>query len=969
MKVHRSLRRLRRITALCLCILLTAALVIPIPVVAKSATKVVRVGWYESNFNRTDDKGRKSGYAYEYQVKIAAYAGWDYTYVKGSWPDLMQMLIEGKIDMLSDVSYTEERSQKMLYPELPMGTEEYCIFVSPKNSEITADDYSTLNGKRIAVNKGSIQADMYRDWAERNGINADLEEVTTDVDETEKLLEAGAFDAYVSLNSNGEPDLLKPVCKIGSSDFYFAVNNERPDLLEDLNAAMNRIRDEDPYYNQKMFEKYIKRFGTNAYLTSEEEAWLESHGTIRVGYQDNYMAFCAEDKETGELVGALSDYLDCASDCLADGHLDFEAIGYPTAADAFAALERGEVDCVFPANMSCYDSEEQEVLLTSVLVRTDIYAVVRRNEKNYFNNKEHVVVAVNEGNLNYASFLEVNFPGWQAIYYPTTGDCLKAVHDGVADCVLISSYRYNSISKLCDKYNLTTFATGVGTDYCFAVADGNTELYSIMSKTVGLVPASTINAALAYYIIEDSKVTIIDLIEDNLVVILSVMAVLLLVILLQLVLSRRSVRKAKKLISVTETDELTNLYNRNYFFQYAERMYRDQPDTPKDAITMNIEQFHIVNELNGREFGDSVLRVLGSEIHTIAEEFGGIAGRLGTDSFDIYCRHIEDYRAIFERLQRKLDMISTNSRIRLRMGVMPWQPEIEPLRLFDSAASACNMARGHDNEHLIVFDEKMREQELTDQKLLGDLSRALEEHEFEVFYQPKFDIRTEKPALVGAEALIRWRHHELGMLTPDEFIPLFERKGKIAEVDKYVWARAAEQVAEWKERFGVTIPVSVNLSRIGVFDAQLENTLDDILAKTGLDHDALKLEITESAYTENAEQLLHIVKRLHRKGYTIEMDDFGTGYSSLNMLSLMPIDVLKMDRAFVRNIDSSEKDFQRVSLVLGIAKDLGIPVIAEGIETEAQIRLLKDLGCDYVQGYYFSQPLHPTEFETKFLDT
>ena len=968
MMEHRAFYRLRRITAFWLCILMIAAMAATIPVAAKSEPKVVRVGWYESSFNHTDENGRKSGYAYDYQLKIAAYAGWEYDYVRGSWPDLMQMLIDGKIDMLSDVSYTEERSQKMLFPELPMGTEEYYIFISPKNHEITADDYSTLNGKRVGVNKGSIQVGFYQSWAEHHGIDAELVELTITEDEAIEKLNAGGLDAYITPNAFADPDELVPVCKIGSSDFFFAVNSDRSDLLGDLNAAMSRIQDEDPYYNHKMFEKYVQRFGSNAFLSSSEEEWLSQHGAIRVGYQDNYLAFCAKDPDTGELTGALKDFLENAADCFTDAHLDFEPVAYSTVADAFEALENGEIDAVFPANLSGYGGESQGLLLTSSMVRSDVYAVVRQNDKSDFNSREHVVVAVNEGNPNYTAFLEENYPEWRTVTYPTTDDCLKAVYEGVADCVLISSFRYNNISKQCDKYRLTTFATGIGMDYCFAVNKGDTELYSILSKTIGLVHPSTINAALAYYIAEDSKVTLLDFIKDNLIIVLIVITVLVLFILLQLMWSRRSVKRAKKLITATETDDLTGLYNRDYFFQYTDRMYHEHPDAPKDAIVLNIEQFHTLNALNGRDFGDRVLRVLGIEIRMIAEEFGGIAGRSGADGFDIYCRHIEDYQAVFNRLQHKLDAISSNASIRLRMGVMPWQPKIEPIHLFDRAGTACSMARGNYKEHLIVFDEKVREQELTDQKLMGDLRRALDENEFEVFYQPKFDIRTEKPTLVGAEALIRWQHHELGLITPDKFIPLFERNGKITEIDKYIWARAAKQVADWKTWYGVTLPVSVNLSRVDVFDADLENTLDDILDRTGLQHDALKLEITESAYTENAEQLLHVAKSLHRKGYTIEMDDFGTGYSSLNMLSLMPIDVLKMDRGFVRNIDNNEKDSQMVSLILGIAKNLDIPVIAEGVETEAQLKLLKDLGCAYVQGYYFSQPLHPSEFEAKFLD-
>ena len=961
--------RFKRTTALLLCILLTAALITPLMVHAEKKTKTVRVGWYESSFNSTDSTGRRSGYAYEYQMKVAAYAGWNYTYVYGSWSDLMQKLIDGEIDLMSDVSYTEERSKKMLYPDLPMGSEEYCIFISSNNREITADDYSTLSGKKVGVNQGSIQLECYKSWAKKNNIDSEIVELTCAEAKSVEMLNAGAIDAYVTPNAYVDPnEHMISICKIGSSDFYFAVNNDRPDLLTDLNAALNRIQNENPYYNQQMFDKYVQRFGSNTFLTATEEAWLSSHGTIRVGYQDNYLAFCSKDPDSGELIGVFKDYLKSASDCFTDAHIDFEATAFSTSEKAFDALKQGEIDCVFPACLSSYDGETQGIIMTPALMRSDVYAVVRQADQNFFTDKEHVIVAVNEGNANYTAFLKENYPDWRAVYYPTTADCLKAVSDSVADCVLLSSYRYNNVSRLCKKYHLTTYDTGIELDLCYAVKEGETELYSILSKVTGLVPSSVVNAALSYYIAEDAKQTLFDFISDNLGIVMAVTTVIVLVILFLFLKSRRSEKKAKKLISATETDRLTGLYNRDYFFQYADRMYHNAPDTPRDAIVLNIEQFHSINALNGRAFGDQVLRVLGGEIRTIAEEFNGIGGRFGADRFDIYCRHIEDYKAVFDRLQKKLDTLSSNVSVRIRMGVMPWQPKVEPIQLFDRARTACNKARGHYMEHLIIFDENILERELLDQRLLNDLRRALDEDEFEVWYQPKFDIRGKEPRLVGAEALVRWQHHEMGMISPDNFIPLFERNGQISELDKHIWTKSAKQIAKWRSLYGFTLPVSVNLSRVDIFDANLENTLNDILTQTNLGHDALELEITESAYTENADELIHVVKSLHRMGYTIEMDDFGTGYSSLNMLSAMPIDVLKMDRAFIRNIEENEKDRQMVSLIIGIAKNLDIPVIAEGVETEGQVQLLKKLGCALVQGYYFSRPIKPNEFETEFLD-
>ena len=298
---------------------------------------------------------------------------------------------------------------------------------------------------------------------------------------------------------------------------------------------------------------------------------------------------------------------------------------------------------------------------------------------------------------------------------------------------------------------------------------------------------------------------------------------------------------------------------------------------------------------------------------------------------------------------------------------MPWQQKMEPEQMFDRARTACKMARGHYKEHLIIYDETVSERESYEQRLIHDLRHALDAEVFEVYYQPKYDIQAEPPKLVSAEALIRWKHPEFGMIPPGDFIPLFEKNGQIGLLDKYVWTKVAEQIKAWKDRYGITLPVSVNLSRIDVFDPQLEETLESILAKNQLNHEAFKLEVTESAYTENADQVIQVVGNLRKKGYEVEMDDFGTGYSSLNMLSAMPIDVLKMDQTFIRNIETDEKDKQLVALILGIAKNLKLLVIAEGVETEAQLEELKKQGCKLVQGYYFSRPLPAMEFERIYL--
>ncbi len=370
-----------------LCLSLLLAVLVPVSVfAAEPGKKTVRVGWYESPFNITDSYGGRSGYAYEYQQKIAAYTGWDYEYVTTSWPKLLEMLRQGEIDLLSDVSHTEERAKHMLYSALPMGEEEYYVFVSNHNKSISLDNYATFDGKRVGVNKGSVQKDLYLAWAEKYGIKTELVELTGGLRDSLQMLSRGNIDLYVGtiIKKGSDAGRAVPICKIGSTPFYFAVNQNRPDLLKELDAAMNRIQDENRYYNQQMYSKYFYNSDFGAYLTPSENDWLSSHGIIRVGYRADFLPYCGKNPETGKLTGALQDYLDMASSSVKNAKLFFEPVPFSDVDSALEALKNGDVDCVFPVSFPEYDAEKTGVLVTDPPMHAEMYAVMRKkHRKNY----------------------------------------------------------------------------------------------------------------------------------------------------------------------------------------------------------------------------------------------------------------------------------------------------------------------------------------------------------------------------------------------------------------------------------------------------------------------------------------------------------------------------------------------------------------------------------------------------------
>ena len=654
--------------------------------------RIVRVGWFDSKFNETDQFGRKTGYGYEYQRKIAAYTGWDYEYVEGSWPELFEMLEKGEIDLLADVSYSEERTDSLLYASLPMGTEAYYVFVDPDNQEIDAGDVDTLDGKKVGVDKGSIQIGFFDDWLDMHKIEVDLVEVSDSQDEALNMLQNGELDAYLTLDSFGDPDTVKPLWKVGSSDIYFAVNKDRPDILAELDSAMSRIQDENINYNNQLYEKYFSNTGTNHYLSEEELNWLENHSKIRVGYQDNYLAFCAQDPETGELTGALKDYLDYATTGLENAEIDFEPVCFPTVADAIDAMKKGEIDCVFPANLTDFDGEELDIVLTPPIMKTEMDAVVRASEQKEFIKSEDVRVAVNEGNTNYEMFLVEHYPSWNIVYFKDTPAGLDAVAAGDADCVIISNYRYNNISKQCEKLHLTTVYTGVEMEYSFAVNESDAVLYSILSKLSYDVPESVTNAALTYYSTEDVKTGFLEVIWDNIVPIMLIIIAIVLIILVLLVVSIRAEKRAikanhlvKDLGKKAYVDELTKVRNKRAFEEYKKKIKGKVGKGKEVDFAIGIldcDNLKKINDEYGHDKGDIYLKGASSLICHVFRH--SPVFRIGGDEFAVVVEN-EDYRNLegliksFNRRKKELCELAENEwdEVNISIGIATFDPSLD----------------------------------------------------------------------------------------------------------------------------------------------------------------------------------------------------------------------------------------------------------------------------------------------------
>ena len=291
-------------------------------------------------------------------------------------------------------------------------------------------------------------------------------------------------------------ELMSNCFEIGQSNFFFAVNKNRPDLLNELNLAMGKINDENRFCDDYLYNKYLKSSGTNALISNDELNWIANHGTIRVGYLDNFAPFC-EKSVTGKLNGVLKNYLELAENCTRNAKLKFETKSYSTLQDAFQALENNEIDCVFPVHLSIHDAESMGIMTTNPFIQTEMYLMTNKSSQKVISADQEIVVAINGTNANYKTFLMDNYPNWKFIDCKNLESALNLVESSQADCALVNNYQTEKFSS--EKYDLYALATGKTMNFAFAIKRSEPELYYILNKTANLVPSASLQSALTEY--------------------------------------------------------------------------------------------------------------------------------------------------------------------------------------------------------------------------------------------------------------------------------------------------------------------------------------------------------------------------------------------------------------------------------------------------------------------------------------
>lgn len=522
-----------------LCLLLLLPALFPVKAAAETVpAKVVRVGSFEDTFNYVNEKGIRKGYGYELLQTLSGYTGWQLEYVTCDWSDCFEKLKNGEIDIMGDISYTEDRTEEMLFSDEPMGEEKDYLYADLSREDITASDFKTLNGKKIGVLMGTEPEVMLTEWEEKYDLKTQHVNISNNEDAKQKLANH-EIDCFVSMEESFWTELgISTITHVGSSDIYYAINKDRADIKEELDNAMRALEDADPFYTADLYKKYFSMDYTPI-LTGEEKAWLKKHGAIRMGFLTSDSGVSTYNPSTGELTGTITDYIRFAKDCLGNQELEFQMVGYDSQKAELDALKSGEIDMVFHFDQSPNLAEEYSVACTNTTWTSNMMAVTN---KEHFNETQANRVAVPQNKISLTRYLAVYYPQWEIVDCAAPEDAARLVKDGQADCFVTGVSSQENYSK---KYDFYSVPLPNPAKSCFAVNSGNGILLSILNKTIKAMPVNMLTGALAMYKSAARKVTLGEFIRDNFVMVLLVSSIFVAVILLAILKLLRKARKAE----------------------------------------------------------------------------------------------------------------------------------------------------------------------------------------------------------------------------------------------------------------------------------------------------------------------------------------------------------------------------------------------------------------------------------------
>lgn len=937
----------------------------------RKESKVIKVGYmdYKGFIERQSD-GTYQGYAVSYLNEIAKYTGWTYEYKFDNWENLLEKLANGEIDLLCSAQYTDERAQVYEYSDTAIGSERGVLYTSLDNEDIYYNDYEKINGMKIGVLANSYHAAVLPQYAQEHGFSYE-EKVYASESDLKNGLKTGEVDLIASgslaLHRN-----LKTVILFGSAPFYIITGKGERDLMTPINHALLEIHDVNPYLEPELYNTFYSTSATTTLplYTREEAEYIRNSDTISVGcWSDSYPLSSADSSgETceGVEVGILN-LIEKKSG------LDFQIVPISSQKRPAEHLKDGDIDIIAGMNRSEIFLEDAELQVSNEFLNSN--AVIVQKKGVAFSSMNNLTVAIPYEYQYLFDYVKTEYENCNILYKDSIEECLISVDSGESDIAIHNSYIISYLLQKPRYANLTIIPSKSVTEKACVIANKNVDpiLISILNKTIACLDDKAIQEIIMEYTVANPyERTASDFMYQYRY---AIALFCVLVLFVGIAIRHRSSAKIARALQDKETqilriraeyDSLTQIYNRDTFYEKIKAVIGKNPIVKYDILCMDVDQFKLVNDFYGKEEGDRLLQFIAENLSCHVSKRGGICGRIGGNSFAAYVPRDEVARnGLYEFAKAELNKYPLDIDISVRFGVFQIEDlSVSVIAMCDRARMAMEKIKGNALIHVGIYSKAQRMELMREQEIINDMYTALEEEQFKVYIQPKCKLETGE--VIGGEALVRWEHPKRGVISPGQFIPIFEKNGFITKLDEYMWEHTCMLISKWKCAGVKVLPISVNISRVNFYAGDLKKHLLHLLETYHVTTEELELEVTESTFADDEMQLYQDLHELQEVGFKILMDDFGSGYSSLNMLKQAPIDVIKIDLRFIQGPDPMGRGIDILQGIMSMAEAMKLPVIAEGVETKENVEMLKSLHCEYAQGYYFSRPI-PNETFLKMI--
>lgn len=907
--------------------------------------------------------GSYGGMDVEYLDALCDYVDWEIEYVEcASWEEALQLLRDKQLDLVGSAQYSYERSKIYQYADLSSGYT-FGVIATNADSNIAYEDFAAMQDITFGMVKNYIRRNEFFQYLYANGISHPVIKEYASTAELQEALSDGGIDALVhSFTEVKEGQRL--VGRFAPRPFYYITYRGNDDMIRELNQAAADLKMNRPELETELMNKfYYSRFDKKALLTTEENEYIAKKRAVVIGYQDGCYPFSYE--EDGEFKGLARDMLENSVSAVG---LGFEYYRIGNRQEAHEALQNGDVDVL----AYCTDAGKEEVQKrdglkpASRLANVPLVLVVQKNADNN-EIKKLATVSFLEDKVGTAPVTEQT----EIMIYDTQEECIEAVKDGDADAVLCDGYFAEYMMRTEVRYRNLQVKNVLNAEYSvfMSVREDDRILADILEKTISVVDSKTINA----YMLQENTyplISVMNFVQNHSLLIIGI---LLASVILVIAVAAHMIKDSEKIRDLMYKDIKMDIWNLNYLLFIGEHRLLPERKEQYAVVYVNLAQFRRYNIIYGWNAGEHLLESVADILIRSVDPQKEVCARNQGDRFVMLLCY-EDREAFMTRISMmKCEVESrilsdTDNHMSLQMGIYHIPYDSSDLRLAINYANQALESTGNSKEEEIKIYDDMLEEQIRERHEREKLLESVDVNkDFTVYYQPKVDIRNGK--IMGAEALVRFLNPTEGgaVKAPGYFVPYYEQTGKITELDFFVFESVCKMLRRRLDAGLSVVTVSCNFSRMHFLKPDFPEHFVEILDRYQISMDLIEVEITETLVVEELQQ--HMVKKtldiLKEKGVRLSIDDFGAGYSSLGIFEQIPASVIKLDRSFLLNQEDHDRQVKIMRGIVKLAEELEAQVVCEGVETEADISLMHEIGAYVAQGYFYSRPVPEQEFEDK----